>query len=81
MNKRILVTGGAGFIGSSFVRFLSTKKIKIHVIDNLTYASIHLSDLLRLGYWPTVSNRVYFAECPYNLEYTDCNIDSFKTAS
>ncbi len=36
---RILVTGGAGFIGSAFVKSLSNKGAELHIIDNLTYAS------------------------------------------
>lgn len=39
MNKTILVTGGAGFIGSNFVRFAIQKKKSITVVvDKLTYA-------------------------------------------
>jgi dTDP-glucose 4,6-dehydratase len=40
MMKRILVTGGAGFIGSNFVRYLLEKYPDLHVInlDALTYA-------------------------------------------
>jgi len=35
-----LVTGGAGFIGSNFVKYLLEKHVDIHVIclDKLTYA-------------------------------------------
>lgn len=38
--KTILVTGGAGFIGSNFVRFMFNKHkdLKILVLDSLTYA-------------------------------------------
>jgi dTDP-glucose 4,6-dehydratase len=48
--ERILVTGGAGFIGSNFIRMLLRKrrKIEITVIDKLTYAGNieNLRDLL-----------------------------------
>ncbi|MCM8811675.1 MAG: dTDP-glucose 4,6-dehydratase [Candidatus Omnitrophica bacterium] len=38
--KRILVTGGAGFIGSNFIRFLLKERVGAHVtnLDKLTYA-------------------------------------------
>lgn len=38
--KRLLVTGGAGFIGSNFVRFLSQyhPDIEVIILDKLTYA-------------------------------------------
>ena len=35
---RILVTGGAGFIGSQFVRRLSSQGGHVAVLDKLTYA-------------------------------------------
>ncbi len=44
MNNKILVTGGAGFIGSEFVRQAANKGCNIAVVDKLTYAA----DLERL---------------------------------
>ncbi|NGX27529.1 MAG: dTDP-glucose 4,6-dehydratase, partial [Chlamydiae bacterium] len=39
VSKRILVTGGAGFMGSAFVRYLLQKDIeKVVTLDLLTYA-------------------------------------------
>ena len=35
---KILVTGGAGFIGSHFIRFLQKKEVEIVNLDLLTYA-------------------------------------------
>jgi dTDP-glucose 4,6-dehydratase len=37
--KKILVTGGSGFIGSNLVNFLVKKDFKIYNIDKLSYAS------------------------------------------
>ena len=38
--KNILVTGGAGFIGSNFIRYILNKNEEVRVInvDKLTYA-------------------------------------------
>ncbi len=38
MNKPVLITGGAGFIGSEFVRKAVSKGYEVAVIDNLSYA-------------------------------------------
>lgn len=56
MRKRlhkILVTGGAGFIGSAFVRQAVAASYRVIVVDNLTYAA----DLLRLE---SVKNKYKF---------------------
>ncbi|RKY32013.1 MAG: dTDP-glucose 4,6-dehydratase [Candidatus Omnitrophota bacterium] len=42
--RKILVTGGCGFIGSAFVRIATSKGYRVVVIDKLTYAG----DLARL---------------------------------
>jgi dTDP-glucose 4,6-dehydratase len=48
MNKRIIVTGGAGFIGANLVQMALSKGYKVLVIDKLTYAgskkSLNLKD-------------------------------------
>ena len=35
-NKKILITGGAGYIGQNLVNFFLNEKSKIYVIDNLS---------------------------------------------
>jgi len=35
---KVLITGGAGFIGSNFVRYLLNYGYRINVLDKLTYA-------------------------------------------
>tara|TARA_A100001011_G_scaffold398113_1_gene501405 strand:+ start:4408 stop:5316 length:909 start_codon:yes stop_codon:yes gene_type:complete len=36
MKKKILITGGAGFIGSNLTKYLVRKKLKVNVLDNLS---------------------------------------------
>ena len=38
-NKKILITGGAGFIGSQLAKFLLAKGNAVYVIDNLNTSS------------------------------------------
>ena len=51
--SKVLVTGGAGFIGSAFVRLLVERGYNVAVVDSLTYAG----DMMRLE---EVKNRVAF---------------------
>lgn len=39
-NKRILITGGAGFIGSMLISYLKNFKYEIFVIDNLSFGKM-----------------------------------------
>ena len=39
MSIRVIVTGGAGFIGSSFANLCVSKGLDVLVVDKLTYAS------------------------------------------
>ncbi|MGN1327430.1 MAG: dTDP-glucose 4,6-dehydratase [Clostridia bacterium] len=65
MNKNILVTGAAGFIGSNFVEYFKNKypEYNIVVLDKLTYAgNIHNLD--------KVINKITFVQgdiCDFNL--------------
>ena len=43
--KNILITGGAGYIGSSLATFLLSKNYNVTVIDTLKYSKISLSHL------------------------------------
>ena len=51
MNKRILVTGGAGYIGSVFVPQLLEKGYLVTVMDNFIY---HQNSLLDVCYHPNL---------------------------
>lgn len=61
-NARFLVTGGAGFIGSNFVRFLlkNLPNSKITIVDNLSYAG-NVNNLDGLP-----KNRVLFVRADIN---------------
>lgn len=51
--SKVLVTGGAGFIGSAFVRLLVERGYHVAVVDSLTYAG----DMARLR---DIKNRIAF---------------------
>ena len=38
-NKKILITGGAGYIGQNLTKFFIEKKYHIFIIDNLSTSS------------------------------------------
>ena len=61
-NKRILITGGAGFIGSNTALYFSKKKWNIYVIDNLSRNGsknnlLNLKNSIKLKFYKTdISN-------------------------
>ena len=52
-NKKILITGGAGYIGQNLVSFFLKEKYKIYVIDNLS-----TSDSMN----PKLKKRIHFSK-------------------
>lgn len=44
MNKKVLVTGGAGYLGSVLVRFLLEDNFRVRVLDNFRYKQNSLLD-------------------------------------
>ncbi len=49
MMKHILVTGGAGFIGSNTVRYALDRGLTVSVLDSFEHAVLSKDDLLELG--------------------------------
>ena len=45
--KKIIVTGGSGFIGSNLINFLIKKKYFVVNIDKLTYSSNRYDSKIR----------------------------------
>jgi UDP-glucose 4-epimerase len=64
---RVLITGGAGFIGSHLAEALLARGDEVMVLDDLSTGSIenirHLKSSARFGYWiDSVMNRALLAE-------------------
>ena len=49
MMKHILVTGGAGFIGSNTVKYALDKGLTVSVLDSFENAVMSKDDMLELG--------------------------------
>ncbi|MDR1886299.1 MAG: GDP-mannose 4,6-dehydratase, partial [Prevotellaceae bacterium] len=66
MNKRILVTGGAGFIGSHLCARLLAEKHEVICLDNyFTGSKSNVTDLLRYPKFEIVRHDIIN---PYNIE-------------
>ena len=66
MNNEVIVTGGAGFIGSNIVKSLLEKGYIVHVFDNLSTGNLNNLSLENIQfynldlktnhiYWPRVN--------------------------
>ncbi len=69
MNKKVIVTGGAGFIGSNLVDALISEGFEVHVIDNLSAgkreninqkAQLHIKDITKLDEIEPIFNGAHF---------------------
>ena len=65
--KKILVTGGAGYIGSKLVTKLLNLKFKVTVIDSLIFSSKSLNHLFNNKNFKIVSKRKPNSEQLKNL--------------
>lgn len=65
--KKVLVTGGAGYLGSHLVRKLLKRGYIVTVLDNLTYGSKGIEDLLGSGQMEFIRGNI-------------CNIKDVATA-
>lgn len=65
MEKDLLVTGAAGFIGSSFVRLALNQGYKVTILDALTYAGHleNIEDILKIGDCELVKGNI----CDFDL--------------
>jgi nucleoside-diphosphate-sugar epimerase len=79
--KHALVTGGLGFIGSSFVRLLVRYGIKVTIIDNYSYA-IDCSKLMEFGWKHFYSLKSGMGDIAYwykhNIDWLEQNKEKNK---
>ena len=64
ISKKILITGGAGYIGQNLVSFFLKKNYKIYVIDNLsTSVSLNNNKKKKISFYKidlSIANKVKF---------------------
>ena len=65
--KNLLVTGGAGFIGSNFINYLIKNKVELNIynLDDLTYAA----NLNNVNLYSHIKNYIFIKGniCDYKL--------------
>ena len=60
--KKVLITGGAGFIGLNLVKKLLSKNYDITVLDNLSSQIHQIQNINESEYYKSVFSKVNFIE-------------------
>ena len=81
LNKKILITDGAGYIGQNLISFFLKNKYKIYVIDNLS-KSVSLNNNIKknISFYKidlTIENKVksFFKNKNFFCDNIDCLIN------
>ena len=60
--KKILITGGAGYIGSKLITKLLSLNFRVTTIDRLKYSSKSLNHLFKYDNFIFISNCLFFVK-------------------
>lgn len=66
--KKILITGGAGFIGKELIKILLEKNYQIHVLDNLVFDQSFICDKKITNHKIDITDKTKLVECVKNIK-------------